>query len=308
MRVHELATELGVSTNTVLRWCSAQGMEISSQLNTLTPAQAVEIRSRYGKVADDKKRSVFSIGEDKTADSKKPAMPDFVDEDTTRSRKKNDCPRCGGPLSRKGLCAQCRYSRGDDEKQDANSIALYGITQSGKTAFFASLTDSVLRMGRHEVTTQLDGWRMDVPTGNVRTEAAAICEKLVSGEPLDPTDKGVYREFQFRLRRRSCFFFKHERRRFRSHDLSGEIIKEWVEHRAVSSEMLKRLSIEAARAAGLILFIDPTKVLVSDRDDVSADRLWGLQNVLWRSLLDQLMEEEGRERFTKRSSDKPCTQ
>jgi len=285
MRVRELATELGRSAREVLQKCKDLGLEVvDSRLASLDTEQAEAIRRAFSGDGDERVAAQLSDTDSEAGKKPKKSRRPHVELAM--------CPRCRAALDETGRCPRCNYSAHTDTETlaDQRHIALYGITQSGKTVFLASTLNRLLTMSRDELAVQLGGWRPSVPVGSLRSDTAEICRKVVQGEVIDPTTITEYREFQLSFRRRDGL--SPERYIFKSFDLSGEVIADWVAHRPISEEMLARLSVSLAEAVGLILLIDPTHELRNDE-------CRGLEDALWRSLIDRLIEESGEEQYDK---------
>ena len=291
MRIHELAAELGLSTKELTEKCRGLGITIpDSGLSSLTDDQTAAIRATLREPGDGQSQPHSPD----TVLAPSSQVTDSPVETTEPPRKKGfiSCPRCGAKLGKEGQCPRCNYRDVSDAEPSDSHIGLYGISQSGKTVFLASLTQRVLTIGRHERAVELDGWRPDVPTDRVRTTTAKICQKLVQSEPIDPTDKTVYDRFKFGFKRRMGFWGR-ESYVFQSHDVSGELLRTWVEGGVITPDQLATFSVDAARSIGLLILIDPKPELDSSNPSK------GLQDALWRCLLDRLLAEQGGESLRK---------
>ena len=282
MRVHEIASELGLSIKELLEKCRSLGIAApDSGLASLTDEQAAAIRCALKGINGGQMQPPSSGRSPGTDDEAIDAIS--TESESRRRETSSACPHCGATLGKDRRCPKCDKLDGSSSN---SHIGLYGITQSGKTVFLASLTQRVLTIRRHERAIELDGWRPDVPTDKVRTTTAKICQKVVQGELILATEKTVYDRFTFAFKRR-LGFFGHESYVFQSHDVSGELLQAWVEGGTITTDDVAKFSVDATRSVGLVFLIDPTPEL-----DTS-NRLRGLQDALWRCLLDRLLAEQG---------------
>lgn len=164
-----------------------------------------------------------------------------------------------------------------DLRGKSRYVGVYGITQSGKTVYFACLLHKLQVINEAKAKVQLDRWAVRFPA-EVEAEGFRVVRSLERGKKIHPTDPSTRIEFGASFTRWSSFPPRRQTHTFRSHDISGEVFSNWRLQDDITPQMTDELEKMVRRAKGLILLVDPTHELIQDEDA-------GLQDHVLSSLI-----------------------
>lgn len=270
MRIKDLAQELGVDTKELSELMEAWfGLTVINAFSSISDKHVKAIRSKFQETPRESQAWWDSEAEAEPAGHGGAERPGPQAPPTGR--------KAGGAVAAK-----------PSRKDEAATVAMYGVRTSGKTVFWASLIEHVLKLPVPEILGRLSGWRPDTPVGKSRKIARQVVEDVLKRGDTDATEPSNVHTFKLAFRKRFALLSRLEVV-FRSHDMAGEVFEHWMENEAVPEKALDALEEGARSAAGLLILIDPTQGPQALR--------W--QDHLWRSLLDRLRERSGKNSLQK---------